>query len=176
MKNKTTLVQGIIICAQGILFDVFSLYAAVPLLCNLWFGDLYSKEKTITMFSLAIWIGVSIGAAIAVNIGKKKIFEYFTEPSETINQSTSNNYCTPGSSIFRESNAAVTTPSKGEWKCPKCGKINSNLSYCIIQYKKAITLHKVKLLPEISWNMLICEIKTLSNPVYIITKMNLYVN
>lgn len=126
MKNKTTLVQGIIICAQGILFDVFSLYAAVPLLCNLWFGDLYSKEKTITMFSLAIWIGISIGAAIAVNIGKKKIFEYFTEPSETINQSTSNNCCTPGSSIFRESNAAVATPSKGEWKCQKCGKINSN--------------------------------------------------
>lgn len=78
------------------------------------------------MFSLAIWIGVSIGAAIAVNIGKKKIFEYFAEPSQTTNQSPSNNYNTPGSSIFKEGNAAVATPSKGEWKCPKCGKINSN--------------------------------------------------
>lgn len=42
--------------------------------------------------------------------------------------------------------------------------------------KKVTILHKVKLLPEISWNMLICEIKTLSNLVYIITQMNLYVN
>lgn len=124
MKNKTTLVQGIIICAQGILLDAFSLYAAVPLLCNLWFGDLYSREKTITMFSLAIWIGVSIGAAIAVNIGKKKIFEYFSESPQTVNQNSA--YSTTGQPIFREPEPIVANPSKGEWKCPNCGKINSN--------------------------------------------------
>lgn len=44
MKNKTTLVQGIIICAQGILFDVFSLYAAVPC-CAIFGSEIFIAKK-----------------------------------------------------------------------------------------------------------------------------------
>ena len=51
MKNKTTLIQGIIICTQGILLDAFSLYAIIPLLGNIWFGDLYGDEKSVAIFS-----------------------------------------------------------------------------------------------------------------------------
>ena len=76
MKNKTTLIQGIIICTQGILLDAFSLYAIIPLLGNIWFGDLYGDEKSVTIFSLLIWLGISIGASIAVNIGKKKVIDF----------------------------------------------------------------------------------------------------
>ena len=70
MKNKTTLAQGIIICAQSILLDAFALYAGIPLLGNLWFGDLYGDEKSVAIFILLIWLGISIGASIALNIGK----------------------------------------------------------------------------------------------------------
>lgn len=122
MKNKTTLAQGIIICAQSILLDAFALYAGIPLLGNLWFGDLYGDEKSVAIFSLLIWLGISIGASIALNIGKKKIFNYFSYSPET-NTYTANTYTPP---IFKDSNTPTSTPSAGEWKCPKCGKINQN--------------------------------------------------
>lgn len=114
MKNKATLVKGIIMCAQSILFDAFALYAGIPLLANLWFGDLYSDEKTVTVFSLVLWIGISIGASITLNIGKNKIFEYFNgSPSTT---GSSGNY-TPTESMFV--------------KCPKCSEMNSsNNQHC----------------------------------------------
>lgn len=126
MKNKTSLIQGIIICAQSILLDAFALYAIIPLLGNIWFGDLYGDEKTVAIFSLLIWLGISIGASIALNIGKKKIIDFFAEPSSETNRTSAHTTNTYTSPIFKDSNTPITTPSVGEWKCPKCGKINQN--------------------------------------------------
>lgn len=124
MKNKTTLIQGIIICAQSILFDAFALYAGIPLLGNLWFGDLYGDEKSVAIFSLSIWIGVSIGASIALSIGKKKIIEYFSDTSSVVNHNSTYMTTPSTSPIFKDSNTPIVKPSGDEWKCPKCGKIN----------------------------------------------------
>ena len=126
MKNKTKLIQGIIICAQSILLDVIALYAGIPLLGNLWFGHLYGDEKTVAIFSLIIWIGVSIGASIALSIGKNKIIEYCSGDSSVVKNSSTYTTTPLTSPIFRDSNTPKTTPSAGEWKCPQCGRINQN--------------------------------------------------
>lgn len=143
MKNKTTLIQGIIICAQSILLDAFALYAGIPLLGNLWFGDLYGDEKSVAIFSLIIWIGVSIGASIALSIGKNKIIEYFSDGSSTVSNysaseplfidcpkcseinTSKNEYCFKCGALLRPSQ---NVPGDGaeSWTCPKCGKSNSH--------------------------------------------------
>lgn len=133
MKNKTNLIQGIIYCAQGIILDAFALYAVIPILGSLWFGDLYKNEKSVAIFTLIIWIGVSIGSSIVLSIGRTKLMEYFSDSSNTTYTPTYNG-ATPSSPIFKDSNsataptatAAPVTPSNDEWKCPNCGKINQN--------------------------------------------------
>lgn len=126
MKNKTTLIQGIIICAQSILLDAFALYAGIPLLGNLWFGDLYGDEKSVAIFNLLIWIGISVGASIALSIGKNKIIDSFADFSSKNSSTSAYTTNINTSPIFKDSNTPITTPSVGEWKCPKCGKINQN--------------------------------------------------
>lgn len=128
MKSKTNLIQGIIICAQSIILDAFALYALIPLLGNLWFGDLYDDEKAVAVFSLIIWIGVSIGASIALNIGKNKLVDYFSDGSSTNNGISTYSSKTSVAAIFKEHDTmnAVSAPSNSEWKCSNCGKINRN--------------------------------------------------
>lgn len=122
MKDKSTLIQGIIICAQSILLDAFALYAGIPLLGNLWFGDLYKDEKSVAIFSLLVWIGISIGASIALNIGRKKIIDYFSDFSSAVNSTPASNPY----SIFKDHDIPEAKPSAGEWKCSQCGRINQN--------------------------------------------------
>lgn len=126
MKNKTTLIQGIIICAQSILLDAFALYASIPLLGNLWFGDLYGDEKSVAIFNLLIWIGISVGASIALSIGKNKIIDSFADFSSKNSSTSAYTTNINTSPIFKDSNTPITTPSAKEWKCPNCGKINQN--------------------------------------------------
>lgn len=133
MKNKTNLIQGIIYCAQGIILDAFALYAVIPTLGSLWLGDLYKNEKSVAIFTLIIWIGVSIGASIVLSIGKTKLLECFSDSSNAV-PNTPTYSATTTASIFKDTNsttiptttAAPVTPSNNEWKCPNCGKINQN--------------------------------------------------
>lgn len=123
MKNKTNMIQGIIFCAQGIILDAFALFAVIPTLGNLWFGDLYGDEKSVAIFNLIIWIGVSIGASIVLSVGKNKLFEYFSDGYSTTSTTTYSSTST-STPIFKDTNSTPANPTGSEWKCPNCGKIN----------------------------------------------------
>lgn len=125
MKNKTNLIQGIIYCTQGIILDAFALSAVIPTLGNLWFGNLYGDAKSVAVFTLIVWIGISIGASIVLSIGKSKLVEYFSDSYSTTNTTT---YSSPSTEkpIFKDTNSAPAIPTGNEWKCPNCRKINQN--------------------------------------------------
>lgn len=138
MKDKKEFARGIIMCARGSLLDAFALYASIPLLLNLLFGEkLYEEEKTVAILSLAIWIGVSIGSTIVIKRGMNRIFEYCSISSAEKNIFDDSNKL-HGERIFKDFDSQNNTQSKqstaqsfGVWKCPKCGIINSdNVGTC----------------------------------------------
>lgn len=125
MKNKTNLIQGIIFCAQGIIIDAVALSAVIPTLGNLWFGDLYRDETSVAVFTLIVWIGVSIAASIVLSIGKSKLIEYFSDSYSTTNTTTYGSTSIE-KTIFKDANSTPAVPTGNEWKCTNCGKINQN--------------------------------------------------
>ena len=61
-----------------------------------------------------------------MNIGKKKVIDFFADSSSYSNVTSTYTTNTNTSPFFNNSNTPNSTVSAGEWKCPKCGKINQN--------------------------------------------------
>lgn len=136
IKKKVT---GILLCVQGILFEIITIINLIPLFAGLIRED-YSLRYTSSdsgrafVFTFSFWIIMAIISPIFIAVGKNMVIAALTaekgsQPTPPMNQSA---YPNSGNSPYENTESYNFQASYDDWYCGQCGHKNShNGTVCI---------------------------------------------
>ena len=109
-------INGLITCIYGVILDCLAFNALIPVFAEVLTDEVNLKREDDVVAFIVIWIAVSIGASIAILIGKSKI-------QEASDMEKNNNVQPP--QTYQSTPIKPINSSDG-WYCPKCGKYNQS--------------------------------------------------
>lgn len=107
-------INGLITCIYGVILDCLAFKSLIPVFADVITDEVNLKKEDEVVAFIVLWIAVSIGASIAILIGKSQI-------QAAADMEKKNSILT---SPTKQSTPIQQSKPNDSWYCPRCGKLN----------------------------------------------------
>lgn len=107
-------INGLITCIYGVILDCLAFKSLIPVFADVITDEVNLKKEDEVVAFIVLWIAVSIGASIAILIGKSQI-------QAAADMEKKNSILT---SPTNQSTPVHQSKPNDNWYCPRCGKLN----------------------------------------------------